>query len=69
MPRRRKPAHLVLIHGRGRFSFDRPPPESMAWVDDGSNWQDADMWATADQSSDYLIGLYQRTCAHADETI
>jgi hypothetical protein len=50
-------------------SFDRPPPESMAWVDDGSNWQDADMWATADQSSDYLIGLYQRACEHSDETI
>ncbi len=34
MPRRRKPAHLVLIHGRGRFSFDRPPPELFAarWV-------------------------------------
>jgi hypothetical protein len=32
--RRRKPAHLVLIHGRGRFSFDRPPPElfSARWV-------------------------------------
>jgi hypothetical protein len=32
--RRRKPAHLVLIHGRGRFSFDRPPPELLAarWV-------------------------------------
>jgi hypothetical protein len=31
---RRKPAHLVLIHGRGRFSFDRPPPELFAarWV-------------------------------------
>jgi hypothetical protein len=34
VPRRRKPAHLVLIHGRGRFSFDRPPPELLAarWV-------------------------------------
>jgi hypothetical protein len=28
--RRRKPAHLILIHGRGRFSFDRPPPELFA---------------------------------------
>jgi hypothetical protein len=50
-------------------SFDRPPAESLPWVDDGSNWQDADMWATADQSSEYLIGLYRRACAHADETI
>ena len=34
MARRRKPAHLVLLHGRGRFSFDRPPPELFAarWI-------------------------------------
>src|SRR4051812_964819 len=34
MARRRKPAHLLLIHGRGRFSFDRPPPELFAarWI-------------------------------------
>jgi len=50
-------------------SFDRPPPESLAWVDDGTIWQDADMWATAEQSSEYLIGLYQRAGAHSDETI
>jgi endonuclease G len=31
---RGRKAHLVLIHGRGRFSFDRPPPELFAaqWV-------------------------------------
>ena len=50
-------------------SFGRPAPESLAWVDDGSIRQDADMWATADQTSEYLIGLYQRACAHADQTI
>jgi len=50
-------------------SFDRPPPEPLPWVEDRSNWQDSDMWATADQSSEYLIGLYQRASAHADQTI
>ncbi|WP_267900316.1 mycothiol transferase [Kribbella turkmenica] len=27
------------------------------------------MWARADESSEYLIGFYQRACAHSDETI
>lgn len=50
-------------------SFDRPPPETLAWEDDGSVWQGADMWALPTESSDYLIGLYQRACAHGDQTI
>ena len=49
--------------------FGRPAPEPLSWVDDGSIWDGADMWATADQTSEYLIGLYQRACAHADQTI
>ena len=27
------------------------------------------MWALPDESSEYLIGLYQRACAHADQVI
>ncbi len=27
------------------------------------------MWAKPEESSDYVIGLYQRGCAHADVTI
>ena len=27
------------------------------------------MWATADESSEYVIGLYRRACAHGDRTI
>jgi hypothetical protein len=50
-------------------SFGYPAPESMSWVEDGSIWQGADMWATPDEPSEYIIGLYQRACAHADTVI
>jgi hypothetical protein len=50
-------------------SFGRPAPETMAWIEDGSIWQGADMWAKPDESSDYIIGLYRRACAHADGVI
>jgi hypothetical protein len=29
----------------------------------------ADMWATAEESSDEIIALYRRACAHGDATI
>lgn len=50
-------------------SFGRRAPETLAWVEDGSDWEGADMWAKAEESSDYLIGLYRRAAAHGDETI
>lgn len=50
-------------------SFDRPPPEKLAWVADGSIWDGADMWATPDESSEYIVGLYRRACAHGDATV
>ena len=50
-------------------SFNRPSRESIPWIDDGSIWESADMWATPDESSEYLIGLYERACAHGDQTI
>jgi hypothetical protein len=50
-------------------SFGCPAPESMSWIEDGSIWQGADMWATPDEASEYVIGLYRRACAHADDVI
>ena len=50
-------------------SFGRPAPETLSWVEDGSVWDGADMWATSEESSDYIRGLYRRACAHGDETI
>ncbi|MEP6528144.1 MAG: DinB family protein [Nocardioidaceae bacterium] len=62
--------HLAgLEYGYLGESLNRPAPETMSWVEDGSIWEGADMWATANETSEYLIGLYQRACAHADQSI
>jgi hypothetical protein len=50
-------------------SLGYPAPESMSWIEDGSIWQGADMWARPDESSEYITGLYQRACSHADGVI
>ena len=47
-------------------SLGRPAPETMSWIEDGSIWEGADMWAAPDESSEYLISLYRRACAQAD---
>ncbi|URM92440.1 DinB family protein [Streptomyces sp. MRC013] len=62
--------HLAgLEYGYLGESFDRPAPEPLVWVEDGSIWEGADMWARPDESSEYVIGLYRRACAHADRTV
>ena len=47
----------------------RPSPVPLPWEDDGSVWESADMWATAEQSRDYLLGLYRRAWQHSDESL
>jgi hypothetical protein len=62
--------HLAgLEYGYLGESFGYPAPETIPWIEDGSIWDGADMWAKAGESSDYIIGLYQRACAHADDVI
>jgi len=62
--------HLAgLEYGYLGESFGYPPPERLSWVEDGSIWQGADMWARPDESSEYITGLYRRACAHADGVI
>jgi hypothetical protein len=62
--------HLAgLEYGYLGESFGYPAPERMSWIEDGSIWQGADMWATPDESSEYITGLYRRACAHADGVI
>ncbi|WP_053205671.1 DinB family protein [Jiangella muralis] len=62
--------HLASMeYGYLGTTFGRPPPETLAWEEDGSIWDGADMWATPDQSSEYLVGLYRRACAHGDATL
>src|SRR5215207_4627544 len=50
-------------------SFGRTPPDVLPWVADGSIWDGADMWATADEGRDHILGLYERACAHSDATV
>jgi Protein of unknown function (DUF664) len=62
--------HLAgLEYGYLGETFGRPAPEVLPWYEDRSVWQNADMWATPAESSDYIRGLYDRACAHADATI
>ena len=62
--------HLAgLEYGYLGEPFGHPAPERMAWIEDGSIWEGADMWAKPDESSEYITGLYRRACAHADGVI
>ncbi|SDU62533.1 DinB family protein [Jiangella alkaliphila] len=62
--------HLASMeYGYLGTCFGRPPPETLAWEEDGSIWEGADMWATPDESSEYIVGLYRRANAHGDRTI
>jgi hypothetical protein len=62
--------HLAgLEYGYLGESFGYPAPERMSWIEDGSIWQGADMWATPEESSEYITKLYRRACAHADDVI
>jgi uncharacterized damage-inducible protein DinB len=48
--------------------FDRPSHIPLPWSDDTAELN-ADMWATAEQSREEIITLYQQAAAHADATI
>jgi hypothetical protein len=49
-------------------TFGRPPGEPLPWAGEGAE-PNADMWATAEESRDFVVGLYRRAWAHADATI
>src|SRR5919199_1461830 len=49
-------------------TFDRPSDEPLPWLDDDAE-PNADMWATADESREMIVGLYHRVWAHSDVTI
>jgi uncharacterized damage-inducible protein DinB len=48
--------------------FDRPFPEPLPWFADGAE-DNADMWATAEESREQIVGLWERAWEHADATI
>lgn len=61
--------HLASVElGYLGDTFGRPSGESLPWVEDGAE-PNADMWVTADESSEDIVALYHRAWAHADATI
>jgi hypothetical protein len=48
---------------------DRPSAIRLPWVEDESILDNADMWATAEQTRDDLIGLYRAAWNHSDQSI
>src|ERR1043165_4150724 len=49
-------------------TFGRPFDEPLPWFDDDAE-PNADMWATAEESREQIVGLYHRAWAHSDATI
>lgn len=61
--------HLASVQA-GYFgdTFGRPWPEPMPWFAEGAEIND-DMFAAADEASDWIIDFYRRSWAHAKATI
>jgi uncharacterized damage-inducible protein DinB len=49
-------------------AFGRRFDEVLPWFEEGAE-PNGDMWATADESRQDIVGLYERARAHADTTI
>jgi hypothetical protein len=63
--------HLAGVEA-GYFgeTFGRPFPDPMPWeAGDMDDVPSPDMWATAQESRDFIVGLYRKVWAHADATI
>lgn len=48
--------------------FGRPFDEVLPWREEDAE-PNADMWATAEESREQIVGLYRRVWAHSDATI
>src|SRR4051812_6868636 len=61
--------HLASVEvGYFADTFARPFGQPLPWWDDDTE-DNADMWATAEETRDDIVGLYTRACLHADATI
>lgn len=49
-------------------TFARPFGEPLPWLDEDAE-PNADMWATADEAREQVVGLYHRVWAHSDATV
>ena len=61
--------HVATV-GLGYFGevFDRPSNIPLLWLDEDAEIN-ADMWATAEESREEIVALYEQAAAHADATI
>jgi len=48
--------------------FGRPFPQQFAWFAEGAE-ENADMWATPQESREEIVDLYRRVWAHSDATV
>ena len=62
--------HLAFVE-LGYFGgvFGRPVPEAQRWIEDDGAEPNWDMWSTAEETRDDVVGMYRRAWAHADATI
>lgn len=61
--------HLASVElGYFGYVFDRPPPVELPWMEDDAE-PNADMWATAEETSAGIVDLYHLAWAHSDATI
>jgi uncharacterized damage-inducible protein DinB len=61
--------HLASVElGYFGDTFGRPSSEPQPWLMADAE-PNADMWATLDESREWIVALYQRAWAHSDETI
>ncbi|MFI5697483.1 DinB family protein [Kribbella sp. NPDC051586] len=49
-------------------AFNRPPTERPSWFRDDPSTE-IDMWATPDETSEYVVGVYRQACVHSDLTV
>ena len=47
----------------------RPPGLELPWETEEGYRESADMWARADESREFILGLYRTSWAHGDESI
>lgn len=62
--------HLIGIEaGYLGVCLARPFDRALPWINDESAGPNRDMWATADEPKEYIVGLYQDACAHSDSVL
>ncbi|MDJ0392859.1 DinB family protein [Rhodococcus sp. G-MC3] len=61
--------HLTAVElGYFGWTFDRPFAGSVPWASESAELN-SDMWATAEESSEYVVDLYRQIWTHSDATI